>query len=138
MTAVVAENDRARWLDAAAWAQLAKNAEAVNRGQTESAPSRTVSAAPRSDSGPASAAGWYADGYDWACIAQAETGSDWTMHGSQYATAFGISTGASEQTPESLAGTASPEAQLGIAIAVERRAGIHAWASNTLTKCGIQ
>ncbi len=70
---------------------------------------------------------WHTDGYDWAALAMCETGQNWHAHGPVYATAFGISTGASEQTPASLAGEASPDEQVRIAIAVERRAGIHAW-----------
>ncbi len=49
------------------------------------------------------------------------------MHGPIYSTAFGIMDGAQEMTPAALNGTASPDEQVRIAIAVERRATIRAW-----------
>ncbi len=49
------------------------------------------------------------------------------MHGGTYSTAFGIMNGAQEMTSAALNGTASPDEQVRIAIAVERRAGIRAW-----------
>lgn len=70
---------------------------------------------------------WHTDGYDWHALANCETGSDWSMHGGVYSTAFGIMNGAQEMTPAARNGTATPEQQLAIAIAVERRAGIRAW-----------
>ncbi len=70
---------------------------------------------------------WWTDGYNWRALAMCETGQNWHMHGPVYSTAFGIMDGAQEMTPAALNGTASPDEQVRIAIAVKRRAGIRAW-----------
>jgi len=83
--------------------------------------------APVAVAAPSHTGDWFTDSYDWMALARCETGANFHMHGPIYATAFGITTGASELTPAARNGTASPEEQLRIAIAVERRAGIRAW-----------
>ncbi len=87
---------------------------------------------------------WHADGYNWLALAKCETGgnanaslpgpADWHMHGSVYSSAFGVVNEGVRQyasSPESaqriLNGTASPEEQLAMAVALERDNGIGGW-----------
>ena len=69
----------------------------------------------------------------WDAITQCETGSDYTMHGSRYSTAYGIINAAIHQnaSPEVasriLAGQASKAEQLAVAKAVWAYAGDRAW-----------
>ena len=69
----------------------------------------------------------------WDAIAQCETGSDFTMHGSIYSTAYGIVNAAIYQnaSPEIaqriLSGTATKAEQLAVAKAVWSYAGDRAW-----------
>jgi hypothetical protein len=119
-----------RWLTAAHARDVVKWEAAAVRPQPvetlgQSGGARTV--APVTEPAAATSGLWHTDGYDWQALARCETGADWRMHGSVYSTAFGIMNGAGEMTAAALAGTASPDDQVRIAIAVERRAGIRAW-----------
>jgi hypothetical protein len=119
-TAVAKYQEQQRWLS------LAKSAAGAS-SRTSSVPvSRTSSAA---------------GGINWTCIAEAETGGDWTMHGSNYSTALGILNQAVREnaTPEVaarvFAGTASRAEQIAIGESIVRKFGIRAWAPSTVRKC---
>lgn len=80
----------------------------------------------------------------WACVANAETGGDYGMHGSTYSSAFGIlNAGIREQATSPaeaariIAGTATPAEELEVAQAEQRRYGWQAWALATRRKCGL-
>ena len=79
--------------------------------------------------------------YDWDCFAIAETGGDWTMHGSSYSTGLGIMNQAvrenatSEVAARALAGRASKAEQIAIGERIAARFGIRAWAASSVAKC---
>lgn len=79
---------------------------------------------------------------DWNCVAVAETGGDFTMHGSSYSSAYGVMNEAvrenapAEVAARILAGTASPDEQLQMAQSIAARFGIDAWAPGTAARCG--
>lgn len=78
---------------------------------------------------------------DWPCVAEAETGSDFSMHGSSYSSAYGVMNEAvRENAPPDvaariLAGTASPAEQLAMAESIAARHGLQAWAPSTYERC---
>lgn len=81
-------------------------------------------------------------GIDWDCVAIAETGGNFHMHGSAYSSAYGIMNEAVREnaTPEVasrvLNGTASKDEQLAIAEAIARRFGFRqSWGWLTVQKC---
>lgn len=79
----------------------------------------------------------------WACIAEAETGSDYTMHGSTYSTAFGMVNdiiydyGTPEEQQAVFSGTASKEQQIAIASRFAGEHGFGGWGKLTKQKCGL-
>lgn len=79
----------------------------------------------------------------WACIAEAETGSDWTMHGSTYSTAFGMVNdiiydyGTPEEQQAVFSGTATREQQIDIASRFAADHGFGGWGELTKQKCGL-
>ncbi len=79
----------------------------------------------------------------WACIAEAETGTDWSMHGSTYSTAFGMVNdiiydyGTPEEQAAVFSGTASAETQIRIASAFANDHGFGGWGELTKQKCGL-
>lgn len=79
----------------------------------------------------------------WACIAEAETGSDWTMHGSTYSTAFGMVNdiiedyGTPEQQQAVFSGTASQVTQIDIASRFAADHGFGGWGELTRKKCRL-
>lgn len=79
----------------------------------------------------------------WACIAQAETGSDYTMTGSVYSTAFGMINdiiydyGSPEEQAAVFSGTASKETQIAIASRFANEHGFGGWGELTKQKCGL-
>jgi hypothetical protein len=81
------------------------------------------------------------DGVDWDCVAVAETGADYTMHGSAYSSAYGVMDQAvRENAPPDvadriLAGTATKEEQLAMAQSIARKFGLQAWARSTYERC---
>ncbi len=114
--------------------RLALFAAAVSAVQPEPAPASPEVAPP--DLPPAAAS-------PWPCIAEAETGSDWTMHGSTYSTAFGMVNdiiedyGSPEQQAAVFSGTASPETQIDIASRFAADHGFGGWGELTKQKCGL-
>lgn len=78
---------------------------------------------------------------DWDCVAVAETGADFGMHGSSYSSAYGVMNQAvRENAPPDvaariLAGSASKPEQLAMAQSIAARHGIDAWAASTVAKC---
>lgn len=79
---------------------------------------------------------------DWDCVARVETGTDFTMHGPSYSSAYGVMDAAVRENASPpiaeriLAGTAAPSEQLAVAQRIEREHGPHAWASATVARCG--
>lgn len=79
----------------------------------------------------------------WDCIALAETGRDWTMHGSTYSTAFGMVNdiiyeyGTPEEQAAVFSGTATPEQQIDIASRFAADHGFGGWGTLTKSKCGL-
>jgi hypothetical protein len=79
----------------------------------------------------------------WPCVAEAETGSDWTMHGSTYSTAYGIVNDivydyASPAVQRKVfSGTASPWEQTDIVRRFAADHGTGGWGWLTRQKCGI-
>ncbi len=118
---------------------LALFAAAVSRVQPETVtrlPAQ-VTASPSPDPAPAAASS------PWACIAEAETGSDWSMTGGTYSTAFGLINdivedyGSPEQQQAVFSGTASPETQIDIASRFAADHGFSGWGVLTKSKCGL-
>jgi len=83
----------------------------------------------------------FSNGIDWACVALAETGANYTMHGSAYSSAYGVMNQAVRENSSPdvaariLAGTASPGEQLTMAQSIAAKHGIHAWAAGTAARC---
>jgi hypothetical protein len=79
----------------------------------------------------------------WDCIAEAETGSDYTMHGSTYSTAFGMVNdiiyqyGTPEEQSAVFSGTATKAQQIDIASRFAADHGFGGWGSLTKQKCGL-
>lgn len=79
--------------------------------------------------------------WDWDCVATAETGGDWSMHGSRYSSALGIlneairENASEEVAARILSGTASRDEQIAVGDALVRRFGVGAWARSTVEKC---
>lgn len=94
---------------------------------------------PRSDSQSVAAT----NSSPWDCIAEAETGSDYTMHGSTYSTAFGMVNdiiydyGTPEEQTAVFNGTATKETQIRIAAAFAADHGFGGWGELTKQKCGL-
>ena len=78
---------------------------------------------------------------DWACVSVAETGGDFTAHGSSYSSAYGVMNEAvRENAPPDVAerilnGTASPSEELAMAQSVAAKHGFNAWAPSTVARC---
>lgn len=79
--------------------------------------------------------------WDWNCVAVAETGGDWTAHGSAYSSALGVMNEAVREnaTPDVaariLSGTASRQEQIDMAQRIYDRFGPTAWGTLTVEKC---
>jgi hypothetical protein len=99
----------------------------------------SVTSTPSLSSGVTEAAGQSV----WDCIAEAETGSDYTMHGSTYSTAFGMVNdiiydyGTPEEQQAVFSGTASKETQIAIASRFANDHGFGGWGELTRQKCGL-
>lgn len=112
-------------------ALIAQEAEWHAQAAREEADRVAAAEAARRLSAPPSVAA-HSDAW-WDAIAQCETGSDFTMHGSIYSSAYGIINAAIHQnaSPDSaariLSGTASKAEQLAVAKAVWAYAGDRAW-----------
>lgn len=80
----------------------------------------------------------------WDCIAEAETGSDYTMHGSTYSTAFGLVNdiifeyGTPEEQSAVFSGTATREQEIDIASRFAADHGFGGWGALTRQKCGLR
>lgn len=81
------------------------------------------------------------NGFDWSCVATAETGADFSAHGPSYSSAYGVMDEAvRENAPPDVAariidGTASAAEQLAMAESVEAKHGMRAWAPGTVARC---
>lgn len=81
--------------------------------------------------------------WPWPCIAEAETGTDWSMHGSTYSTAFGLVNdivedyGSPEEQAAVFSGTATAEQQVDIASRFAADHGFGGWGVLTKSKCGL-
>ena len=79
--------------------------------------------------------------FDWDCVANAETGGDFHMHGSHYSSAYGVMNQAvRENAPPEIAnkilsGTATPTEQLKMAEEIVVKFGVNAWAKGTVKRC---
>lgn len=79
--------------------------------------------------------------YDWDCIALAETGENWQMHGSSYSSGIGVMNQAVRENATAdvadrvFAGRASKAEQVAIGERIAARFGIRAWAAGTVDKC---
>lgn len=79
----------------------------------------------------------------WACIANAETGGDVTMHGSVYSTAFGLMNqivtdyGTPEVAARIFAGQGTFAEELDIATRFAADNGFGGWGERTKQKCGL-
>lgn len=79
----------------------------------------------------------------WQCIAIAETGGNWSMHGSTYSTAFGMVNaiifeyGTPDEQKHVFAGTATPDEQIDIASRFAAQHGFGGWGQLTKRKCGL-
>lgn len=80
---------------------------------------------------------------DWPCVAEAETGSDWSMHGATYSTAYGMVNDIIYEyaTPDVqqrvFSGTASAAEQTDIADRFAADHGTGGWGARTREKCGL-
>jgi len=121
--AVRAENDR-RFILAVA--------EAAAKEVRTPPPSEAVASVPTGSGG-----------VNWACVADAETGSDWSMHGATYSTAYGMINdivyeyASPEVQQRVFSGTASPAEQTDIAARFAADHGTGGWGSLTRQKCGL-
>ncbi len=108
-------------------------------------PVRASPAPPEPDSAPAATTPEVqpATGGVWACIANAETGGDFTMHGSTYSTAYGIINdivyeyASPEVQARVFSGTATASEQLDIVTRFAADHGFGGWGYLTREKCGL-
>jgi hypothetical protein len=79
----------------------------------------------------------------WDCIAAAETGADYTMHGATYSTAFGVINdivyqyGTPDEQRQIFSGTASKETQIAVVSRFTAQHGFGGWGVLTKQKCGL-
>ncbi len=108
-------------------------------------PARASPAPPEPDNAPAATTPEVQPGTGgvWSCIANAETGGDFTMHGSTYSTAYGIINdivyeyASPEVQARVFSGTASASEQLDIVTRFAADHGFGGWGVLTREKCGL-
>lgn len=128
-----------RWTSFGAW--VAGVATVEQRARADSTPQAVPVATPASSTVASSNAS--ASSGPWSCIAEAETGSDWTMHGATYSTAFGMVNaiiyeyGTQDEIAAVFSGTASAAQQIDIASRFAAQHGFSGWGVLTKQKCGL-
>lgn len=135
----VAAADAALWtgaIRAAQWVEAQKRAEAV-RWKLESAQSQIITPQVPSDSTAS------APSYPWDCIANAETGGDWSMVGSTYSTGLGVINdvvyqyGSPQEAKDIMSGQASKQEQIDVVSRFTAIHGFGGWGYLTKQKCGL-